>query len=88
MGGVFFAVYTQGFGAQDAPIDVAFDHISDHFDGHYFTGERPPVSIWATPFTAVLDLDDMVVVNKDMISEEYMMSVDDVLAAVEEAAAD
>jgi hypothetical protein len=67
---------------------VAYNSISDHFDGHFFTGMHPPVSIWATPFTAVIDLDDMVVVNKDMISQDYMMSVDDVLAAVEEAAAD
>jgi len=88
MGAVFFAVYTQGFGAQDAPIEVAYNSISPHLDGHYFTGNHPPVSIYATPFTAVIDLDDMVVVDKDMYTESYMMTIDDVFAAVEEAAAD
>ena len=67
---------------------MAYEHISNAFDGHYFTGEHPPVSIWATPFTAVVDLDDMVVVEKDMISEDYMMSVEEIIQAVNAAAAD
>lgn len=85
---MFYAVYTQSFGAQDAPIETAYNYISPHLDGHYFTGQHPPVAIYATPFTAVIDLDDMVVVDKDMYSESYMMGIEEVLAAVEEAAAD
>ena len=47
-----------------------------------------PVSIWATPFTAVIDLDDMVVIDKDMVSQDYFMGIEELMAAVEEAAAD
>jgi hypothetical protein len=85
---VIYAVYTQGFGAQDAPIEVAFEHISNSFDGHYFTGMHPPVGIAATPFVAVIDLSDMIVVDKETYNPPYSMSLDAIVAAVEAAATD
>ena len=59
--------------------------MSPYIDGSYFTGDKAPVSILGTPFTAVIDLETMMVINKDVQSEGYGMSVDEILDAVHEA---
>lgn len=54
-------------------------------DGHYFVGEMPPPSIVAFPTTAVVDLETMVVIDRDMHSTGDSLTIEDVLAAVHAA---
>jgi hypothetical protein len=77
-GGAVFAVYTNGGGTM--PIADAFPYISPYFDGSYFTGAMPPISIAFTPYTAVVDMRTGEVLAMDTASA--YLSVSDILAAV------
>jgi hypothetical protein len=60
---VILASYTNG----GSPLGIAEanGYISPYLDGQYFTGQSIPASIWFTPFTAVIDLETMVVLGRD-----------------------
>jgi hypothetical protein len=72
---VVYAVYTNG--STDAPISTAASYISPYFNGSYWTGVRPPIygTIY-TPFTAVIDLETMIVIDRDVDSTNYMSTTD------------
>jgi hypothetical protein len=72
-------VYTNGGGP--LPIADAFTNISSYFDGTYFTGTMPPISIAFTPYTAVIDMRTGEVLDMDVSASDYM-SVADILTAV------
>jgi hypothetical protein len=57
------ASYTDGGASQG--IAAANGYISPYLDGQYFTGQALPVNIWFNPFTAVIDLETMVVLGRD-----------------------
>lgn len=77
--GAVFAVYIAG--GPPLPIAEAFTYISPYFDGTYFTGTMPPISIAFTPYTAVIDMNTGTVIDMDLSTTDYM-SVADILAAV------
>jgi hypothetical protein len=69
--GVVFAVYTN-FGST-ATMSTAYANISPYFDGSYFTGTMPPISIPYTPFVGVVDLENMEVIGRDNTETDYLM---------------
>ena len=76
--GAVFAVYTNGGGPMS--IAEAFPYISPYFEGTYFTGAMPPISISFTPYTAVIDMNTGEVIAKD--TDTVYMTVNDILTAV------
>jgi hypothetical protein len=76
--GVIFAVYTNM--GQPMAIEQAFEYIGPYVDGSYFTGQAPPISMPFTPYTAVLDMETMEVL--DMETGSYYMTTADILTAV------
>ena len=80
-----FGVYPSGFGSTELTPAQAFSSLSTYFDGQYFTGELPPISFPFFPFTAVVDMDDGVVIAKD--TESVYLSTGDIIDACNEAAA-
>jgi hypothetical protein len=76
-----FAVYTQN--GAPAPIETAFEHISPHFAGSYFTGKAPPISYGFTPYSAVIDMRSGEVIAKD--NSGAYLTVQNIIDAVEQA---
>ena len=75
-----YAAYTNG--STDAPISTAASYISPYFNGSYWTGVRPPIyGTVYTPFSAVIDLETMIVIDRDVDSTNYM-SITDIMNAV------
>ena len=81
-----YAAYSNG--SSDAPISTAASYISPYFNGSYWTGAGPPIygSIY-TPFTAVIDLETMIVIDRDVDAPNYM-STTDIMNAVNQANSD
>ena len=81
-----YATYTNG--SNDAPISTAASYISPYFNGSYWTGVRPPIygSIY-TPFSAVIDLETMIVLDRDVDASNYMF-ISDIMNAVNQANSD
>jgi hypothetical protein len=77
---VVYAAYPNG--STSAPISTAATYISPYFNGSYWTGIRPPIygTIY-TPFSAVIDLETMIVLDRDVDSTNYM-SITDIMNAV------
>jgi len=67
----------------DAPIANAYTYISPYFDGSYFTGQMPPISIPYTPFCAVIDLETMEVMDKDLTQTDYLYPQDMLSLAIQ-----
>jgi hypothetical protein len=83
--GVVFAAFTANYLA--AVISVAHFHISQYFDGSYFTGEVPEFYYAYTPYTAVIDLETVEVIAKDDGVGGFL-DLDDIMYAVNQAAND
>ncbi len=81
-----YAAYTNG--SSDAPISTAASYISPYFNGSYWTGVVPPIygSIY-TPFSAVIDLETMIVLDRDVDASNYMF-ITDIMNAVNQANSD
>ena len=60
---MILASYTNG--GSPLGIEAADGYISPYLDGQYFTGQAIPANIWFNPFTAVIDLETMVVLGRD-----------------------
>ncbi len=72
-------IYTKN--GLEAPVREIAGYISPYFKGGFWTGERPRLgTIFALPFTAVIDLSTGEVVVRDT-STDYVM-ISEVLAAV------
>jgi hypothetical protein len=76
--GAVFAVYIAG--GPPLPIADAYTNISPYFDGTYFTGTMPPISISFTPYTAVINMRTGQVIAMD--TDTTYLTVPDILAAV------
>jgi hypothetical protein len=50
----FLGVMTASY--QSASMTVAHAQLSKYFDGLYFTGTMPPISIAGVPFAAIIDM--------------------------------
>lgn len=83
--GVVFAAFTNDY--LEAAISVAHFHISQYFDGSYFTGEVPEFDYDYTPYTAVIDLETAEVIAKDDGMAGFL-DLDDIMYAVNQAAGD
>ena len=82
---MFLGVCTSGFGASNITSAESYEYWLSYVSGHYFVGKQPPASIAAFPTTVIIDLETMVVINKDTYSEGYSMTINDVMAAVNQA---
>lgn len=81
---MILASYTDGGATQG--IAAANGLISPYLDGQYFTGQALPANIWFNPFTAVIDLETMVVMARDTYL--FPLGTGGVLDNVQAAAAD
>ncbi len=78
-----YAAYVDG--SNDAPISTAASYISPYFDGSYWTGVWPQMyGTVYTPFTAVIDLETMIVIDCNVGTTD-LMSTTDIMTAVNQA---
>jgi hypothetical protein len=78
-----YATCTQDLGSPTT-IAKAFGYLHKYFEGSYFSGRLPSPSALVFPFTAVIDLHDMTVIDRDT-DENNLMTVQDILDALDQA---
>ncbi len=61
-------------------------YLSPHFKGGFWTGKEPPGTIGALPFSAVIDMENGLVIARDT-SSDYVM-IDEILTLIKQVDAD
>lgn len=80
LNGAFLSVCTQGYSSTS--IDVAYNYLSQYFEGSFMTGTAMPAdcNILGVPFTAIIDLETGKVVLRDVNGQ---MATEAILTYVE-----
>ncbi len=60
--GVFLTIYTSN--SQNMQPDGAYNHFMNYFEPDYMSGQNPPVVFQYWPWTAVIELDTMMVLAR------------------------